>query len=77
GVYLFDTEGKKYMDASSGAVTCSIGHGVPEIIDAMGKQANAVSFVYRSQFSSHAAEGLAKKLSEITPGDLNWTFLVN
>lgn len=77
GVYLFDTEGKKYMDASSGAITCSIGHGVPEVIDAMGKQANAVSFVYRSQFSSHAAEGLAKKLSEITPGDLNWTFLVN
>ncbi|WHZ55923.1 aspartate aminotransferase family protein [Metabacillus hrfriensis] len=77
GVYLYDTSGKKYLDGSSGAVTCSIGHGVSEIVEAMAEQAREVSFVYRSQFSSHAAEGLAKKLAEMTPGDLNWTFLVN
>ncbi|MGM0922709.1 MAG: aspartate aminotransferase family protein [Bacillota bacterium] len=77
GVYLYDTSGKKYLDGSSGAVTCSIGHGVSEIVEAMAEQAREVSFVYRSQFSSYAAEGLAKKLAEMTPGDLNWTFLVN
>lgn len=77
GVYLYDTSGKKYLDGSSGAVTCSIGHGVSEIVEAMAEQAREVSFVYRSQFSSRAAEGLAKKLAEMTPGDLNWTFLVN
>ncbi|USK31887.1 aspartate aminotransferase family protein [Bacillus sp. F19] len=77
GVYLYDTSGKKYLDGSSGAVTCSIGHGVSEIVEAMVEQAREVSFVYRSQFSSYAAEGLSKKLAEMTPGDLNWTFLVN
>ena len=39
GVYLFDMEGKKYFDASSGAVTANIGHGVAEIIEAIQEQA--------------------------------------
>ena len=77
GVYLYDKNNKDYIDGSSGAVTASIGHGVTEVINAMTEQANKVSFVYRSQFTSEAAEGLAKKLSEITPGDLNWSFFVN
>jgi adenosylmethionine-8-amino-7-oxononanoate aminotransferase len=77
GVYLFDIEGKKYLDASSGAVTANIGHGVPEIIEAIKEQAKKVSFVYRSQFTSEAAEGLAEKIAQLTPGDLNWSFFVN
>ena len=77
GVYLYDIEGKKYLDASSGAVTANIGHGVTEIIEAMHEQAKKVSFVYRSQFTSEAAEKLAKKIAEMTPGDLNWCFFVN
>ncbi|OIJ12973.1 aspartate aminotransferase family protein [Anaerobacillus arseniciselenatis] len=77
GVYLYDKNNKDYIDGSSGAVTASVGHGVTEVINAMTEQANKVSFVYRSQFTSEAAEGLAKKLSEITPGDLNWSFFVN
>ncbi|GHH98306.1 aspartate aminotransferase family protein [Neobacillus kokaensis] len=77
GVYLFDMDGKKYLDAASGAVTANIGHGVPEIMDAMNEQAKKVSFVYRSQFTSEAAERLAEKIAELTPGDLNWSFFVN
>lgn len=77
GVYLFDMEGKKYLDAASGAVTANIGHGVTEIIEAMNEQAKKVSFVYRSQFTSEAAEKLAEKIAELTPGDLNWSFFVN
>jgi adenosylmethionine-8-amino-7-oxononanoate aminotransferase len=77
GVYLYDMEGKKYVDAASGAVTANIGHGVQEIIEAMNEQAKKVSFVYRSQFTSEAAEKLANKIAEMTPGDLNWCFFVN
>ncbi len=77
GVYLYDFNNKDYLDGSSGAVTASIGHGVPEIIQAMNEQAKKVSFVYRSQFTSEPAEALANKLSEITPGDLQWSFFVN
>lgn len=77
GVYLYDTDDKEYLDGSSGAVTASIGHGVPEIAQAMLQQAEKVSFVYRSQFTNEAAEELATKLSEMSPGDLNWAFFVN
>ncbi len=77
GVYLFDNEGKKYLDATSGAVTANIGHGVKENIKAMNEQAQKVSFVYRSQFTSEPAELLAKKIAEMAPGDLNWCFFVN
>lgn len=77
GVYVFDDQGKRYLDGCGGAVTASIGHGVPEILEAMAEQASKVSFVYRSQFSHEKSERLARTLSEITPGDLNWAFFVN
>ncbi|WP_350299953.1 aspartate aminotransferase family protein [Peribacillus frigoritolerans] len=77
GIYLYDTNGKQYIDGSSGAVTASIGHGVLDVVEAMTEQARKVSFAYRSHFTSGAAEALAKKLSELAPGDLNWSFFVN
>jgi adenosylmethionine-8-amino-7-oxononanoate aminotransferase len=77
GIYLYDREGKEYIDGSSGAVCASIGHSVKEIVQAMTEQANKVSFTYRSQFTSQAAERLAVKLSEWAPGDVNWSFFVN
>ena len=76
-IYMWDQNGKKYIDGSSGAVTTSIGHSVQEVIDAMVEQASEVAFVYRSQFTSEAAEELAEKISQLTPGDLNWSFFVN
>ncbi|WP_088010848.1 aspartate aminotransferase family protein [Gottfriedia acidiceleris] len=76
-IYLWDKQGKKYIDGSSGAVAASIGHGVKEIIDDMVKQASKVAFVFRSQFTSEAAEKLAEKIGQLAPGDLNWSFFVN
>lgn len=78
GIYLYDKDGKRYIDGSSGAVTTSIGHGVSEIIEAMHEQANKVSFVYRSQFTSEPAEKLAVKLNELLNADEDyWSFFVN
>ncbi|MCA1030348.1 aspartate aminotransferase family protein [Bacillus timonensis] len=77
GVFLYDTNGKKYLDGSSGAVTANIGHGNPEIVKVMTEQAQKISFVYRSQFTSEPAEELAEKMSQISQGDLNSTFFVN
>lgn len=76
GIYLYDRDGKKYIDGSSGAVTASIGHGIREIIDAMTEQAEKVSFTYRSQFTNEPAEELAYELSKLCPDNLNWSFFV-
>lgn len=77
GIYLYDKEGKQYIDGSSGAITANIGHGVQEIAEAMWNQAKHISFVYRSQFTSDVAEMLAEKLAECAPRDLNSVFFVN
>lgn len=77
GIFLYDSKGKEYIDACSGAVTANIGHGVKEIIEAMKNQADKVSFVYRSQFTNEPAEKLAQKLALLSGGELNWSFFVN
>lgn len=78
GIYLYDESGKKYIDGCSGAVTASIGHRNPEIIAAMHEQANKVSFVYRSQFTSEPAEELANKLNSLlNTNEDYWSFFVN
>lgn len=77
GIYLYDTNGKKYLDGSSGAMTAAIGHGVPEMAEAMYEQAKKISYVFRGQFTSDPAEKLAKLLADLSPGELNWAFFVN
>ncbi|WP_227938231.1 aspartate aminotransferase family protein [Alkalihalobacillus deserti] len=78
GIYLYDDQGKKYIDGSSGAITASIGHGVKEIIKAMHDQSKKLSFVYRSQFTSDPAEELAFKLNELVGAEERyWSFFVN
>lgn len=77
GVYLYDTLGKDYLDASSGAITANIGHGVAEIKEAMIEQADKVSFVYRSQFTNQPAEDLADWINALTEKGLKYSFFVN
>lgn len=77
GVFLYDAEGKQYLDGCSGAVAAGLGHGVQEIVRAMAAQAEKVAFSYRSQFTNSPAEMLAAELAELAPGDLDWVFFVN
>lgn len=67
GVWLWDVHGKKYLDGSSGAMTANIGHGVAEIADALHKQAQTISFCFRTQFSNQPAESLAQRLVSLAP----------
>ncbi len=66
GVYIFDESGKTYLDGSSGAVTCSLGHSHEKILPLIKQQVDKLQFVYRSQFASEEAERLATKLYELS-----------
>jgi len=44
GIYLYDEEGKRYLDGCSGALISNLGHGVPEIIDAITEQLKTIEF---------------------------------
>jgi adenosylmethionine-8-amino-7-oxononanoate aminotransferase len=62
GVYLWDTEGKRYLDFSGSAAVNLIGHGVPEITAAMMEQARQLEFAHTSQFTTPVAEAYAREL---------------
>ena len=62
GVYVWDTEGKRYLDFSGSAAVNLIGHGVPEITRAMTDQATQLEFVHTSQFTTPVAEAYAREL---------------
>ncbi len=62
GVYLWDTEGKRYLDFSGSAAVNLIGHGVAEITAAMAEQAARLEFAHTSQFTTPVAEDYAREL---------------
>jgi adenosylmethionine-8-amino-7-oxononanoate aminotransferase len=64
GVYLWDASGKRYLDFSGSAAVNFIGHGVPEIAEAMAAQAKQLEFVHSSQFTTPVAEEYAAELIE-------------
>jgi adenosylmethionine-8-amino-7-oxononanoate aminotransferase len=65
GVYIWDRDGNRYLDGSGGACVVSIGHGVPEIREAMLAQAARISFAHGSQFTSEAAIECADRLCRL------------
>jgi len=73
GVYLYDYDGKRYLDFSSGLMNVNIGHGDQRITNAVVKQMQEVSYVTPSCVTKVRGE-LGKKLAEICPGDLNKAF---
>lgn len=73
GVYLYDYDGKRYLDFSSGLMNVNIGHGNQRITNAVTRQMQQVSYVTPSIVTKVRGE-LGKKLSEICPGNLNKAF---
>ena len=62
GVYVWDADGKKYLDLAGSAAVNFIGHGVQEIGAAMAEQAAKLEFVHTSQFTTPVAEEYAEEL---------------
>jgi len=72
GIYLVDTEGKKYIDLSSQLICVNLGHRRQEIIDAVTKAMNEIDFVttFFGVTNPYIIE-VSEKLAKLTPGDLN------
>lgn len=78
GVYLFDTEDKKYIDGVSCLWNVNLGHGRTELGEAAREQMNTLPFVSSFQGQSNEqAIKLSKKISELTPGNLNVSFFTS
>lgn len=77
GMYLYDSLGKAYLDASGGAAVSSLGHGHPDVLAAMHTQTEQLAYAHSGFFSSAAAEELAARLAADAPGDLDLAYLVS
>ncbi len=77
GIYMWDTEGRQYIDGCSGAMISNIGHGHPQVIQALNEQAARVPFAYRTQFENEPAIRLAARLVEASAPHLNRVFFVS
>jgi len=72
GVYLYDYDGKRYIDFSSGLINVNIGHGNQRVTQAVMEQMLQVSYVTPGCVTK-ARGDLGKMLAKISPGNLTKT----
>ncbi|MFD1798054.1 aspartate aminotransferase family protein [Paracoccus aurantiacus] len=77
GVWITDSEGRRYIDGSGGAAVTSLGHGNAEVLDAMRAQMDAIAYAHTSFFTTDVAESLANRLVSLAPDGLDYVYLVS
>lgn len=73
GCYIYDHEGKKFLDCLGGYGTFALGHRHPKVIEAVKAQLDQLPMSGKAFFSKNLCD-LAAMLAELAPGDLQYTF---
>ena len=69
GVWITASDGTRYLDGAGGAIVVNVGHGVPEVIEAIERQLRATQYVHGTMFTTEAIEGYADELAPLLPMD--------
>lgn len=77
GVYLFDKQGKQYLDACGGAAVSNLGHSHQAVKKAMLEQLERVPFAHTGFFTSDSGERLAELICQYMPEQFNHVYLVS
>ncbi len=77
GVHIWDVNGKRYLDGSSGAMVSNIGHSNQHVIEAMRRQMEKSTFGYRLHFETEPGEMLAEKVARLSPAGMEKVFFVS
>ncbi len=77
GAYVWDEQGRRYLDGLSGLFTVQVGHGRAEIADAMAAQARELAFFPVWSYAHPTAIELAERLASEAPGDLDRVFFTS
>ena len=77
GIWFIDSDGRRYIDASSGSLACNLGHGNARILDAMARQARDLAFAFPTQFETDANAKLGERLAELCGPGLDRASLVS
>jgi hypothetical protein len=79
GSWIEDESGRRWLDASGGAVVANLGHGGPlagEIADAVAAEIRGLGYVNGTQFTQRPVEELAAGLCALAPGDLDFAYFL-
>ncbi|HEV7216834.1 MAG TPA: aspartate aminotransferase family protein [Chloroflexota bacterium] len=75
GVFLWDSDGRRYLDGISCLWNVNVGHGRRELAEAGAKQMATLAFANNYVgYSNEPAIRLASRLAELAPGDLQHVF---
>ena len=78
GSYIYDTNGKAYLDFVAGVSACTLGHQHPRVKEAIKNQLDKYLHVMvYGEYAQHPATELCKLLAQNMPATLNKTYLVN
>jgi adenosylmethionine-8-amino-7-oxononanoate aminotransferase len=77
GLYLTDSTGKRYLDASGGAAVSCLGHGHPDVLAAMHAQIDQLAYAHTSFFTTEVAEELAQRLVDGAPHGISHSYFVS
>ncbi|MBQ8643904.1 MAG: acetylornithine transaminase [Candidatus Methanomethylophilaceae archaeon] len=76
GCYLYDTEGKEYLDLIAGIAVNAVGYAHPKWVEAMQAQVSRMAHV-SNLFHIEEQAVLAENIAGVTPGNLDRTLFVN
>ena len=76
GQYVYDLEGRQYLDFLGGIVTISVGHANPKVTEKIKAQIDRVQHT-STLFPTEAIVALAEKMAQIAPGKLQKCFFTN
>ena len=72
GSYLWDDQGKRYLDCSSGmAWSASLGQGRPDIAETLADQAGQLTYIHNAWASTDRQEEFAARLTSLAPEGVN------
>jgi len=74
GAYVWDANGKRYLDGLAGLFVVNAGHGRQELAEAAAKQASELAYFPLWSYAHPKAVELAERIAALTPGDLNRVF---
>jgi adenosylmethionine-8-amino-7-oxononanoate aminotransferase len=77
GIYLYDENGKRYIDGSGGALVVNIGHGRREVLQKITEQMEQVGYVHGTQFTTKSIEDYAEALGEVLPKGLGKIYFLS
>jgi hypothetical protein len=78
GCWIVGTDGRRFLDASGGAMVANLGHGaaLDEVAEAVAAEIRGLGYLNGTQFTSAATERLATALAPHLPGDLRFSYFL-